>query len=50
MVEAVDNLYPQHLLSLAAWSSIAIIIARADAGTLFSHDPYITGFCLTLGG
>ena len=49
MVEAVDNLYPQQLLSLAARSSIAIIV-RADAGTLFSHDVHITGFCLTLGG
>ena len=50
MVEAVDNLYPQHLQSLAARSSIAIIIARADAGTWFPHDVHITGFCLTLGG
>jgi hypothetical protein len=49
MAEAVDNLYPQQLLSLAARSSIAII-ARADAGTLFSHHVHITGFCLTLGG
>jgi hypothetical protein len=38
------------LLSLAVWSSIVIIAARADAGTLLSHDVHITGFCLTLGG
>jgi len=48
-VDVLDNLYPQHLQSLAAWSSIAII-AGAGAGTLLSHGTHITGFCLTLGG
>jgi len=49
VVDKLDNLYPQHSPSLAAWSSIALV-AGADAGTLVSHGVHITGFCLTLGG